>query len=96
MKILPPTPERIDRLRAISREQGGDVRVRRLRGSLRDAISVTLVQGDELSQVNGDMLRDILLLAGCISSTYVEPTNPDFRFCLNDGGRQCNVYFQED
>lgn len=84
--VATPTADRIAALKAAAEMFGTKVRIRKLAGSLRNAVRVVIVSGDR------DTVRDAAIAANAISTTGKEPTHPDFRFAFN--GDEINLYFQ--
>lgn len=82
-----PTADRISYFKAIAADMGATVRIRKLSGSLRNAIRVVLVSG------TFDAIRDAAVMSDAISTTGRKATNPDFRHAFD--GTQINLYFRE-
>lgn len=72
-----PTADRIAAFKAIASDMGASVRVRKLTGSLRNAIRVVLVDG------TFDAIRDAAVMVGAVSTSGVEATNRDFRYAFD-------------
>lgn len=81
-----PTADRIASFKAVAADMGAKVRVRKLSGSLRNAIRVVLVDG------TFDAIRDAAVMAGAVSTSGREATSPDFRYAFD--GTQINLYFR--
>lgn len=62
------------------------MRVRKLTGSLRNAVRVVLING------TFDAIRDAAVLTDAISTSGREATNKDFRHAFD--GAQINLYFR--
>jgi hypothetical protein len=86
MHAAAPTADRIEAFKAIASEMGAKVRIRKLTGSLRNAIRVVLVDG------TFDAIRDAAVLSNAISTSGREATNPEFRHAFD--GTQINLYFR--
>lgn len=81
-----PTADRIASFKAIAADMGTKVRIRKLSGSLRNAVRVVLVDGDFSA------IRDAAVLADAMSTSGCEPTKPEFRHAFD--GSQINLYFK--
>ena len=81
-----PTTDRIASFKAIAADMGAKVRVRKLSGSLRNAVRVVLIDG------TFDALRDAAVMADAIATCGVPATRKDFRHAFD--GTQINLYFR--
>lgn len=86
IELATPTADRIAAFKAAAAEMGAKVRVRKLAGSLRNAIRVVLIDGDFAA------IRDAAVLSDAISTSGREATNPDFRNAFT--GSEINLYFK--
>jgi hypothetical protein len=82
-----PTADRIASLKAAAVACGCMVRVRKLSGSLRNAVRVVLTSGDFAA------LRDAAVMVDAVSTSGTAATNPDFRYAFD--GTQINLYFRD-